>query len=78
MHFYSLEEVAKTLKENNIETEIFQLGNKPICGCIGCATCRKTGECFMKDIVNEFVEKAKMQMDLYLVLQYTMPQHQVQ
>ena len=57
--YTALEEVAKTLEENGIETEIFQLGNKPICGCIGCATCRKTGECFMKDIVNEFVEKAK-------------------
>ncbi len=57
--YTALEEVAKTLEESGIETEIFQLGNKPIGGCIGCGVCRKTGECFMKDIVNEFVEKAK-------------------
>ena len=57
--YTALEEVAKTLEENGIETEIFQVGNKPIGGCIGCGVCRKTGECFMKDIVNEFVEKAK-------------------
>ena len=57
--YTALEEVAKTLEESGIETEIFQVGNKPIGGCIGCGVCRKTVECFMKDIVNEFVEKAK-------------------
>ena len=57
--FTALEEIAKTLEENGVETEIFQVGNKPIAGCIGCGYCRKTGECFIKDIVNEFVEKAK-------------------
>ena len=57
--YTALEEVAKTLEESGIETEIFQVGNKLIGGCIGCGACRKTGECFMKDIVNEFVEKAK-------------------
>ncbi len=35
------------------------MGNKPIGGCIGCGSCKKTGECFMEDGVNEFVEKAK-------------------
>ncbi|MGL6107766.1 flavodoxin family protein [Romboutsia sp.] len=57
--YTALTEVEKTLQENGIETEIFQLGTKPICGCIGCNSCYKTGKCFMDDIVNEFVEKAK-------------------
>lgn len=57
--YTALQEVSKTLEENGIDTEIFQLGNKPIGGCIGCGVCKKTGECFMKDIVNDFVEKAK-------------------
>lgn len=57
--YTALQEVAKELEKENIETEIFQLGNKPIAGCIGCAACRKTGECFRNDIVNEFLEKAK-------------------
>ena len=26
--------------------------------CIGCGACRKEGECFRKDVVNEFVKKA--------------------
>ena len=57
--YTALEEVAKTLEENGIETEIFQLGNKAINGCIGCGACRKKGECFMDDKVNEFAKKAK-------------------
>lgn len=47
------------LEESGIETEIFHIGNKPIVGCIGCSSCKKTGKCFMNDEVNEFVEKAK-------------------
>ena len=74
--YTALEEVAKTLEENGIETEIFQVGNKPINGCIGCGVCKKKGECFMDDKVNEFAKKLKMQMDLYLDLQYIMLQHQ--
>lgn len=57
--YTALKEVSKTLEENGIDTEIFQVGNKPIGGCIGCGSCKKTGECFMNDGVNEFVEKAK-------------------
>ncbi|WP_455538732.1 flavodoxin family protein [Terrisporobacter sp.] len=57
--YTALEEVAKTLEQNGIETEIFQLGNKGINGCIGCSSCKKTGKCFMNDKVNAFAEKAK-------------------
>lgn len=35
----ALEEVCKALKENDIETEVFWLGNKAIAGCIGCGAC---------------------------------------
>ncbi|MDF2870848.1 MAG: flavin reductase [Anaerocolumna sp.] len=31
--YTALEEVAKTLEEEQIETEIFHIGNKPIRGC---------------------------------------------
>lgn len=55
----ALEEVAKSLKENNIETEIFWLGNKAISGCIGCGACLKSKKCFIDDKVNEFLDKAK-------------------
>ncbi len=55
----ALEEVAKTLEENGVEAEIFHIGNKPFGGCIACNYCKTNGECYMKDIVNEFAEKAK-------------------
>lgn len=57
--YTALEELAKTLAENGVESEIFWIGNKPISGCIGCGACRKIGKCAIDDIVNEFTEKAK-------------------
>ena len=57
--YTALLEVAGALEKNGIETEIFQVGAKPIAGCIGCGACMETGKCFMNDVVNEFVEKAK-------------------
>ncbi|MDE6189574.1 MAG: flavodoxin family protein [Clostridia bacterium] len=59
----ALQEVAKTLAEEGIESEIFQIGNKPIRDCIGCMQCAKTlknNTCiFSDDIVNELIAKAK-------------------
>ena len=56
----ALEEVAKTLNKENIQTEIIWLGTKPIGGCIGCNVCLKNdNKCFMNDSVNDFIEKAK-------------------
>ncbi|MCM1569708.1 MAG: flavodoxin family protein [Roseburia sp.] len=57
--FTALHEIAGALEKNGVESEIFWLGTQPVAGCIGCGVCRRTGECFRKDIVNEFVEKAK-------------------
>ena len=54
----ALEEVAKTLEGEGIDTEIFWIGIKPIAGCIACKSCTKTGKCVFDDVVNEFVEKA--------------------
>lgn len=57
--YTALCEIAETLKKNGIESEIFQIGNKPIQGCIGCGSCRNTGHCFNKDIVDDFLETAE-------------------
>ena len=57
--YRALCEVAKTLEEDGIQTEIFQIGKEPIAGCLGCGACRKTGKCVTQDKVTEFVEKAK-------------------
>lgn len=55
--YTALKEVETALNKNEIETEIFWLGNKPVSGCIGCGSCLKTGKCFVEDKVNEFLEK---------------------
>lgn len=57
--YTALEEIAKTLEEEGIDSEIFWLGTKPIGGCISCHTCVKTGKCVFDDLVNEFTAKAK-------------------
>ncbi len=57
--FTALDEVAKTLNLEGIETEIFHIGTKPLSGCIACRTCRETGQCVFKDSVNDFLELAK-------------------
>ena len=51
--------MAGALEKNGIETEIVQIGKKPVSGCIACRACAKLGKCVFDDGVNEFVEKAK-------------------
>ncbi|MBQ8426279.1 MAG: flavodoxin family protein [Clostridia bacterium] len=55
--FRALTEVAKTLNENGIETEIVTVGNQKVHGCMACGTCSKTGKCAFDDIVNELIDK---------------------
>ena len=58
--YTALEEIAKTLQEEGVDTEIFQIGAEPLRDCIGCGGCSKGNGCvFRDDCVNEFVEKAK-------------------
>ena len=54
-----LEEVAKALNEEKIETEIIQVGHLNISGCLACGFCYKNGKCVKDDIVNEISEKFK-------------------
>ena len=58
--FTALSEIADTLKAENITSEIFQLGRKPVRGCIACGACRERGECaFRDDALPALVEAAK-------------------
>ena len=60
--YTALKEISDTLNNQDIETEIIQLGSAPYRDCIGCGGCRKSdeGKCvFNDDIVNEIIEKAK-------------------
>lgn len=57
--YTALDVVAKSLQEEGVETEIFQIGNKPVAGCMGCGACKKLGKCRFDDVVNECAEIAK-------------------
>jgi len=57
--YTALEEVAKALNGEGIETEIFQIGTKPLPGCIACGKCLELGCCAFKDRVNDFLDIAK-------------------
>ena len=45
----ALTEVASALREEGVETQIFQIGNKPVRGCNGCNACEKLGRCVHDD-----------------------------
>lgn len=55
----ALEEVARQLEKEGIETEIFQLGVGPIRDCVGCNQCGEKGCVFSDDGVNTFLAKAR-------------------
>ena len=47
--FTALSEVAKTLEEEGISSEIVHIGNRPVQGCIGCYKCKEKGICVFQD-----------------------------
>lgn len=56
----ALEIAAAEIEANGVETEIIDVGSKPVQGCIGCGGCVKLGKCvFAGDGVNECVEKMR-------------------
>lgn len=55
----ALNEVARGLRDNGIETEHFFIGNAALPDCIACRKCRELGRCVFQDLVNDFVERAR-------------------
>ena len=53
----ALGEMAKIFDAAQVETEIIQVGNKNIRGCVSCHKCFKLGHCVFDDIVNETAPK---------------------
>ncbi len=56
--YTALCEVAKTLKEENVETDFFWIRNKALSGCLACRKCAQLHKCVINDRVNEFLEIA--------------------
>ena len=51
----AIDEMVKTFHEEGVETEVIQVGNKVIRGCIGCGKCFEKGSCVFDDIVNDSI-----------------------
>ncbi|MBP5609182.1 MAG: flavodoxin family protein [Lachnospiraceae bacterium] len=53
----AVNEMIKVFDGEGIETEVINVGNKDIRGCVSCNTCSKNGKCVFDDIVNELAAK---------------------
>ncbi len=53
----ALDEMVKVFEKENVETEVVQIGNKDIRGCIACGKCSEKGKCVFDDAVNELAVK---------------------
>ena len=53
----ALEEMVKVFTAEGIETEIIQVGNKDIRGCVSCGYCSDHDGCVVNDLVNEVAPK---------------------
>ncbi len=60
----ALEEVAKAMRQDGIETEIVDIGKKPMPGCIACNKCQETGVCiFNQGVYAEIRERLEAGVD---------------
>ena len=56
----AINEMEKVFHEEGIETEVVQVGAKPLADCLQCGYCSGNGKCVIDDDgVNEFVAKAQ-------------------
>ena len=53
----ALDEMVKVFEAEGVETEVVQIGNKDIRGCIACGSCFEKGKCVFDDVVNELAPK---------------------
>lgn len=53
----AIKEMVKVFESEDVETDVVQVGNKNIRGCIACNRCAETGKCAFNDIVNELAPK---------------------
>lgn len=53
----ALDEMISVFNEEGVDTELIQVGNKDIRGCIACGRCGEIGKCVFDDLVNEVAEK---------------------
>ncbi len=53
----ALDEMVRVFAAEGVETEVVQVGNQTVRGCVACGGCAKKGKCVFDDIVNELAPK---------------------
>lgn len=53
----AVNEMVKVFETEGVETEVVQIGNKDVRGCIACGSCAEKGKCVFDDVVNELAPK---------------------
>ena len=71
--YTALSLIAGELNAAGIETEILNVGTKPVGGCIGCGGCAAGKGCVFGGVVNEAIEKAKPPTPLCSAARCTTP-----
>lgn len=66
-----IKSIFMELEKKGIETELIELADKTVKGCIGCFGCKGRKQCVIKDdFLMIVLIKWLMQMELYLGRQY--------
>lgn len=55
--YTALCEIGKALSKNEIDSEIYHIGTRPIAGCIACGECKSGSPCIFDDGVNEIASR---------------------
>jgi len=61
--FIALSEVASALEINSIETQIINIGNQAVQGCIACGKCNELGRCTFNDELYNMVTESMKDAD---------------
>ncbi|MCW4042615.1 MAG: flavodoxin family protein, partial [Candidatus Bathyarchaeota archaeon] len=54
---YLVAETLKVMEKNGVQTELVRLSDKEIKPCDACLSCRKTGDCWIKDDLKSIFDK---------------------
>ena len=53
----AINEMVMVFEADGIETDVVQIGNQVVRGCIACGACYEKGKCVFDDVVNELAPK---------------------
>ena len=55
-----INEMVSIFNKENVEVDIYQIGNKDIRGCMACGYCYTHGQCVFKDDVNDLAKRFEL------------------